>query len=852
MKKITLSLFVFLFIAWSADAKIRNQNDARELAGTFLLKNQSNLMKAPASASRIALSYVCSNTDVQSSTVNQPLYYVYNIGENAGFVIVSADDRANAVLGYSDSGSFDINNIPDNFRKWLGYYTKELVYLSEKPESSSDLVPQIIQGNEKTVKAPKTANAGVAPLLGGIKWNQNSPYNDMCPLLPPANTTRAVTGCIATAMAQIMKYYQWPVSGTGSNTYTTSTLGIPVSVDFSATTYDWANMTDTYSSSSTQAQKDAVATLMYHCGAGTNMDFNTESGTSINAAAYALKNYFGYDTNIQLNHRDYYTRAEWIAMLKSEIDGSRPVLYSGSSQTAGHAFVCDGYDNDDFFHFNWGWGGLSNGFFAITALNPGDVGIGGGDGKGYNLYQSILKGIQKPNPASVESFVLYTDTLLKSSVVSTARHGNFDITLTNFYNFGVNTFNGSIGLALYNTSGLVHIVDQGDVSINSYYGWGELSFTSLNIPGNVANGIYKLYAVYKGTAETDWQKVRGHVGTPNYLTVNITNSNIEFSNDNSAFPNLTRNSFSVTGSLYQNKTGRFNINLTNTGGEYNAGLILYLQSTSNASVNQQLAFTPLNIATNETVDKQYYGTITVPPGEYYLASYIDTYNTIREPDTYDLKGDPIIVNVLATPSGDPAISMTDVMSFPNNASVPKNNAVLSAEIRNTGNYYEGSMIAFIFPVEGGSSLGYIGLQNVIIDANETIPVTFRGNIDLPLGNYLIATYYRPASSWIPISPTSNSVIEFTLASEVWTETPEVDKDLPALFPNPVMDKLYVNVQDKVQFINVVDLSGRKLITTQNSINGLTEINTSALESGIYILQLIDSNNKIKNLKFIKK
>jgi hypothetical protein len=145
----------------------------------------------------------------------------------------------------------------------------------------------------------------------------------MCPLLPPANVTRAATGCVATAMAQIMKYYQWPVTGTGSNSYTTSTLSIPVNVNFSATTYDWANMTDTYSSSSTQAQKDAVATLMYHCGAATNMDYNTESGTSMNAAAFALKNFFGYDANLQMNTRDFYTREEWIAILKSEIDASR-------------------------------------------------------------------------------------------------------------------------------------------------------------------------------------------------------------------------------------------------------------------------------------------------------------------------------------------------------------------------------------------------------------------------------------------------------------------------------------------------------------------------------------------------
>jgi len=281
-------------------------------------------------------------------------------------------------------------------------------------------------------------------------------------------------------------------------------------------------------------------------------------------------------------------------------------------------------------------------------------------------------------------------------------------------------------------------------------------------------------------------------------------------------------------------------------------LILYLQSTSNPSVNQQFDFTPLNIATNETVNKQYYGTINVPPGEYYLTSYIDLFNTVNNPDTYILKGDPIIVNVLAEPTGDPAISMTGVMSFPNNASVPKNNAVLSAEIRNTNNYYEGSMIAFIFPVGGGSSLGYIGYQNVIIDAGETIPVSFRGSIDLPLGNYWIAAYYRINNSWQLISPQAYSLIEFTLAPELWTENQNANNNLPTFFPNPVTDKLIINITEKTSVLNVMDISGRKFISINNPILGLTEINTSMLESGIYILQLVNYDSKIMNLKFIKK
>ena len=191
--------------------------------------------------------------------------------------------------------------------------------------------------------------------MGGIKWNQDSPYNNLCPIINISTSKRAVTGCVATGMAQVMKYYQWPVTGTGSNSYTTSTKHIPLSLNFSQTTFDWANMTETYNGSSSAAQKNAVATLMYNCGVSVNMDYAESSGAASTASAKALVNKFGYNPNIQHIDRRYYTRDEWKSIIKDELSAARPVLYGGDDGTSGHFFVCDGYDNNDFFHFNWGW-----------------------------------------------------------------------------------------------------------------------------------------------------------------------------------------------------------------------------------------------------------------------------------------------------------------------------------------------------------------------------------------------------------------------------------------------------------------------------------------------------------------
>ncbi|HRZ98248.1 MAG TPA: thiol protease/hemagglutinin PrtT [Paludibacter sp.] len=857
MRKITLLTLAVFFFVFNVLAKQRNQNEAIKLAGSFLQNRQNQGLKIPIALSSLNLIYT--SKPENKSLQDASNYYVYNIGENKGFVIISGDDRAKTVLGYSDSGYFDYNSAPENLKSWLNFYNQELEVLSATPEKTSaqNSVSDVVQKS-------KSKTNGVAPILGGIKWNQNSPYNDLCPLIPPANTQRAATGCVATAMAQVMNFYEWPVTGTGSNTYTSTTHSFLLSADFSATTYDWANMTDTYGTSSTPTQKTAVATLMYHCGISTNMNYDFESSTSINSMAKAMKTNFGYDTNIQQNMRDFYTRTEWVNILKSEIDASRPLFYSGNSSSGGHMFICDGYDANDLFHFNWGWGGLSNGYFEITALNPGDIGIGGGNGSGYNSNQAILKGIQKPNPSSVPSYILYTEKPLTSSVPSTTRTGNFDIDVFNFFNYGVNNFSGKIGLALYNGSTLIQLIDEGSVTINSYMGWGNLTFSTVNIPTEVTNGIYKMYIVYKATAETDWQIVRGRVGTPNYLTVSVSTSLVQFSNPTSEYPQLTLNSLSTTGNLYQNKTGRFNVNISNTGGEYNSNLIVNLTSTTpsptpsykfaaktNTASTQDVATNPANITTNETVDLDYSGIITVAPGAYNLSILYDPDNNPSTSNNVVL-GAPIVVNVLAEPTGTPVLSLTQIISFPDNNNVPKNNAVLTAHITNTGAYFENQMIAFIFPSGGGASLGYIGLQNAIIDAGESTTVIFNNDIDLPVGNYKINAYYKNGTSWTNLTPSGFNYISFTLTNPVYTLLENTTFEDLLTFPNPATDNVSFNSVHIIQSVKILDLSGRQVLMLNPNKKGEISIPIYDLEKGVYILQSFSNEKGKQSVKFIKK
>lgn len=335
-------------------------------------------------------------------------FYIFS-SENS-FVIVAADDRVKPIIGYSDSNPFVLNENMTNVNYWLGKVNNEIQYVVDNDIKATEEIENewktLLAGNSL---APKS-RATVEPLLT-TKWNQGAPFNNMCP-------GGSVTGCVATAMAQIMNYWEWPKTGIGSFSYKENDYG-ELTVDFSSATYDWANMKDTYGSY-TPTEANAVATLMYHCGVSVKMNYSTsESGTGSNYVHHALKTYFDYNpeiTNIFKHHyegydyeywyhdeNDYlhgiddFTDEDWIPAIKNELNNERPVYYSGSdTEGGGHAFVCDGYNASDNFHFNWGWGGYCDGYFEIGLLNPGTGGIGSGSGV-YSENNFIILGLE-PNP----------------------------------------------------------------------------------------------------------------------------------------------------------------------------------------------------------------------------------------------------------------------------------------------------------------------------------------------------------------------------------------------------------------------------------------------------------------------
>ena len=311
--------------------------------------------------------------------------YMFNIADDGGFVVVANDDRAVPILGFSNNGSVAPERMPDNMRAWLQGYADQIAWMNTHNVS--------VAGAPRQVGSHNTTD--IDPLITST-WNQDEPFNNLCPAY--SGNTRAATGCVATAMAQVMNYHRWPTSPTAAIPgYITDSYSLNLST-LPAVTFDRDNMLDSYSGSYTTEQGTAVATLMQYCGWSLEMDYGPESGATTDMVATALTNYFDYNSTAKFVSRSFYTAAKWADLIYYELANGRPVVYGGMSTGGGHEFVCDGYkyiSGYDFFHINWGWGGLSDDYFVLSALDPDAQGIGGSTSTdGFCSGQDAVIGIQ--------------------------------------------------------------------------------------------------------------------------------------------------------------------------------------------------------------------------------------------------------------------------------------------------------------------------------------------------------------------------------------------------------------------------------------------------------------------------
>ena len=378
MRKSLLSFLLLMLCMICAVANPVTPEQAQQKAKAFLAK------RGMAASATLDLAYQGKQQAHQNGApAKNACYYVFNNGHNAGFVIVAGDDCAEDVLGYATDGSFDADNIPENMQAFLQGYAEEIAAARALGANNAN------NGDENVEVARKV----VAPLIE-THWNQYDPYNLLC-----INNSGqlCVTGCVATALAQVMYYYQWPKSATTEIPKYDSRYGDHYDA-LPSTTFDWAKMKPVYMNTGNDDEdsRQAVAKLMRYCGQAVTMNYSPgSSGGYESSIPNALKNYFGYPGNPSWELRSGYTTEEWDELIYNELKFGRPVLYGArTSGDSGHEFICDGYDGHGLYHINWGWGGLSDGYFRLQALRPSTQGAGGSsDCGGYSLNHDAIIGV---------------------------------------------------------------------------------------------------------------------------------------------------------------------------------------------------------------------------------------------------------------------------------------------------------------------------------------------------------------------------------------------------------------------------------------------------------------------------
>lgn len=489
MKRTTTILIAICVSALFANGKQISQNAALSAARKYSRTGQV----APAK-------------NLRSDKTNNAPYYAFNLEQ--GYVIVSGDDEMTELVGYAENGFFDAENVPPQMQLWLDGYAEYVAAV----QSGKAKARKILLSDSPSVV--------VEPLVT-TKWNQDAPFNNFAPEYTDDNnnTQRCATGCAATAMAQIMKFHNWPEQGVGHYSYEHQSFGT-ISSNFSEHVYDWTNMIDRYNNGEySNMQADAVALLMKDCGVSLNMNYGPVSGASIYSYYPAFKNYFRYSSRTV--NRSGCETAEFTKIITDELQEGRPLIYCGTGEDGGHAFVVDGYDTNYFLHVNWGWGGYSDGYFDMNYMDPTGLGIGGGSGafkwnQGIVLARPLKDGVEPYEFIQQLCFVPYDDVkggIFCEQEMPANKGDVVTILLRNTANLSGESFFGSLNVGVFDDSGaLVTMGNEERIENNN----GDLlefqsgSLYSVDLPmtlntAGIADGNYIVRAMSKANGDV-WRK----------------------------------------------------------------------------------------------------------------------------------------------------------------------------------------------------------------------------------------------------------------------------------------------------------------------------------------------------------
>lgn len=813
---LTSVLLVSLFASGATAATV-NQSSAMQSANKFLsARGRSALLKP------VTMASVSRGTATSTSEA----IHIFNIGNNEGYIVISGDDRAQTVLAYSNNGSIDPYAMPDGCRAWLMQYAGEISSL-QGHESAPSLVPI------------RYSTSVVEPMLDS-RWNQQSPYNRYCPV-DVSTGKLCVTGCVATATAQVMYYYRYPAAGSGTVTYEDRKQNNTVrSLDFSTLApFDWENMTSTYNESSTSEQCDAVASLMHAVGHGTKMQYSSDTSVAYHRdAGQALIDYFGYDRNIHYYERASMSDQEWTDIITSELENGRPVIYDGKNPSMGHTFVCDGYDGNGYFHFNWGWSGLSDGYYSLSALTPPNQSTGGSD-SGYTLSQALISNIAPSGTGTLtpqSEHLLNIDKLYfrdASSYYVAADtpelHTSVDDAQLFFYSFnkGFNKFNGEVCAAIVSDNGITPI------TITAVDGLGSNNYQGISLPlagATIADGTHLIGFYYRNRENSQWHRISASSTTaPSECYITISGKDVTLR------PHVPAIAVSLASGLSWNHLltdapATWSFEIANTGDvrlEGFAGVAL----TDVAGVCKSFYVTPVLCPTGETTPVEIKATLKDIPGGNYKAFPFYAYtNTPTANDIIALSElvDISVGQISIAPETGSYLQISD-------ASSP-----LAVAVTNKGEAaWEGKIEGEIIRSTGDTCNGTFS-ADVAVGANSTATAMLKGSkLDLERGNYILNLYIAPGRDLLlctlPLLVTSH----ISAITDVNADKTQIHTDGGVIS---------IKSTRPLSAVTLHDIAGRCHLRSE--ADGYeTAIATDRLAEGIYLLTIIsaDGSHEVKKI-----
>lgn len=801
--------------------------EARQLSAEEALQNAlaqaPALRRAPGSV-RPQLAFTARQNDLNT-------VYVFNRGAENGFMVVAADDVAETLLGYSETGTFNPEQMPENLQAWLNEYSAQIATAAAT--------------GTKVISAPVRASyADIAPICK-TQWDQGYPFNNDCPT-DEDDRARTYTGCVATAMAQILKTYNYPEHGVGENTYYCSNIKKSVSFDYAGTNFDWANMINVYPG--TAAQNAAVATLMSACGVSVNMMYGTNaSGAfSINVAP-ALIQYFNYDISAHFCYRRFYSLPVWMDMIYNELQGGYPVYYSGQAAdgSGGHAFVLDGYRaSDAFVHINWGWSGMSDGYFRITTLEPSVQGAGGA-GAGFSDQQGAIFSLRKPVEGSVVYPNLTADADFGTKNTKYTK-GNIDFVTFTFGNAGIVssalekiTYELGVRLIAENGGEPQYLWKSGSLTTapNAKVGSFPIAYDKFPTSGN-----YTITPVFRYNGQIYDLPIP--VGDVNSLKLVAEAKSLTFEPIVEQ-PALSATDIEVHTPMYAGEYARFSAEVTNNGAEYFGKIVLAF--TGRGATNQIYATIPgpaIDLTDGETELVEFVGSLptSILTENCYVVVATEDGQFLSEKVAFKLNPKPTVAGEVSYVSSTilNAVSGRGTRLFP--YVVSGNPLQVEGTFKCTaGEYFADNLI---FWIGSASSSSYRGYPSDVITLLKDQETTFTMNIS----DYSLEEggTYRGGFGFVVEEEDQSyldfyegvSPVYFRISAAAGIEDVVADTEEVRVYPNPAEDIATVDAAAAISSVEAYSLSGALALNARfDGSDASVQLDVTSLAPGMYVLKV---------------